>query len=263
MIVRLAGEKDMPAVFALRHEVFVVGQGVPEDLERDELDEQSDHVVALVEGRVVGTGRLLPTGTVGRMAVDPALQGNGVGAAVLARLEQRARERGHRTVELHAQTHARGFYERAGYSPYGEVYLEAGIEHLSMRKELARMTPLETVNAFMDVAARRDYDAAMALLAEDVEYQNMMLPPVHGRAAVKDTLEALLALCTGSEWVVHRQVSDGSTVMNERTDRFELNGTWVDLPVAGVFVVEDGLITLWRDYFDLQTIMAHMVPAEA
>ncbi|MGB8649533.1 MAG: GNAT family N-acetyltransferase, partial [Mycobacteriales bacterium] len=63
--------------------------------------------------------------------------GQGVGAAVLARLEERARERGLPAVELHAQLHATGFYDRAGYVPFGDVYLEAGIEHLSMRKELA------------------------------------------------------------------------------------------------------------------------------
>jgi len=60
-----------------------------------------------------------------------------LGAAVLVALEQRARERGYPSVELHAQVHATAFYDKAGYQPYGEVYLEAGIEHLSMRKELA------------------------------------------------------------------------------------------------------------------------------
>lgn len=136
MIVRLAGEQDMPAVFALRHEVFVVGQGVPEELERDELDAVCDHAVAEVDGTVVGTGRLLPDGTIGRMAVAEARRGEGIGAAVLALLEQRARERGHASVSLHAQVHAVGFYAQAGYLPYTDVYLEAGIEHRSMNKEL-------------------------------------------------------------------------------------------------------------------------------
>jgi limonene-1,2-epoxide hydrolase len=120
------------------------------------------------------------------------------------------------------------------------------------------MTALEVVRAFMAAAAVRDYDTASALLAEDVEYQNMPLPPVYGKAAVRETLEALLAMCTDSEWVVHRELSDGPLVMNERTDRFLLKGEWVDLPVAGVFEVHDGLITLWRDYFDLPTIMNKM-----
>ena len=124
------------------------------------------------------------------------------------------------------------------------------------------MSAEETVNAFLEAAAKRDYGKALPLLADDVEYQNMMLPPVHGPDAVRDTMEGLLGLCTDSTWVVHRQVVDGSTVMNERTDRFLLNGEWLDLPVAGVFEVRDGRIALWRDYFDLQTVMAKMFPPE-
>lgn len=120
------------------------------------------------------------------------------------------------------------------------------------------MTPLETVNAFLRAAAARDYEQALPLLADDVEYQNMMLPAVHGHQQVRETLEGLLALCTASEWVVHREVAHGDLVMNERTDRFEMGGTWTDLPVAGVFELRDGRIALWRDYFDLQTVMAAM-----
>jgi limonene-1,2-epoxide hydrolase len=122
------------------------------------------------------------------------------------------------------------------------------------------MTPEEVVSAFCAAAAKRDYDAAFAHLSPDVEYQNMPLPPVFGHQGVRDTLEALLALCTDSEWVVHRQLASGSLVMNERTDRFQMHGKWVDLPVAGVFEVTDGLITLWRDYFDLPTIVNAMTP---
>ena len=135
-MARLATAEDMPAVFALRHEVFVIGQDVPEELERDELDAVSDHAVALLDGVVVGTGRLLPDGTIGRMAVSSSVRGQGIGAAVLGVLEERARERGLVAVELHAQVHALGFYDRYGYVPFTEVYLEAGIEHRSMRKVL-------------------------------------------------------------------------------------------------------------------------------
>jgi limonene-1,2-epoxide hydrolase len=122
------------------------------------------------------------------------------------------------------------------------------------------MTPGETVQAFLAAASVRDYDTALPLLAEDVEYQNMPLPPVHGREATRETLEALMAMSTGAEWITHREVADGGLVMNERTDRFELHGRWVDLPVAGVFEVRDGQIVLWRDYFDLPTIMTAMEP---
>ena len=138
--VRLARPEDMPAVHALRHEVFVVGQGVPVEIEQDARDATSEHVVALREGRVVGTGRLvLETSppTIGRMAVADDERGTGVGAALLRRLEERAGELGIPVVELHAQVHARGFYDRAGWSAFGDVYLEAGIEHMSMRKAVA------------------------------------------------------------------------------------------------------------------------------
>jgi predicted GNAT family N-acyltransferase len=133
---RLATAEDLPAALALRQEVFVVEQGVPPELELDELDAVADHAVGLLDAEVVGTGRLLPSGTIGRMAVARSARGRGVGAAVLRCLEQRARDRGMEVVELHAQVHAAGFYDKAGWSSYGPVFLEAGIEHVTMRKEL-------------------------------------------------------------------------------------------------------------------------------
>ena len=150
--VRLAGPADMARVYALRHEVFVVGQAVPVELERDALDARADHAVALVRDLVVGTGRLVDgridddgllvpgtpgtVATIGRMAVADDARGTGLGRALLDLLVARAGTRGLPEVELHAQLHARGFYERAGFTPFGEVYLEAGIEHLGMRRSL-------------------------------------------------------------------------------------------------------------------------------
>lgn len=69
------------------------------------------------------------------------------------------------------------------------------------------MSNLDVVNTFMRAAAARDYETALPLLAPDVEYQNMMLPPVHGHDAVRETVEGLLAMSTGSEWVVHHEPS--------------------------------------------------------
>lgn len=114
---------------------------------------------------------------------------------------------------------------------------------------------LDTVNTFLAAAAKRDYDTALPLLTEDVEYQNMPIMPVKGREAVKEQLEALLAMGTDSEWKVLREVADGDVVMNERVDVFVIGGKPAELPVMGVFVLRDGLIAEWRDYFDLQTIM--------
>jgi limonene-1,2-epoxide hydrolase len=101
------------------------------------------------------------------------------------------------------------------------------------------------------------------MLTEDVEYQNMPIAAVTGREAVKEQLEALLAMGGDSEWKVLRELADGDVVMNERVDRFELNGTWAELPVMGVFVLRDGLIAEWRDYFDLQTIMTAITEASS
>jgi predicted GNAT family N-acyltransferase len=138
--VGIATAADLPAAYALRHAVFVVGQGVDLNLERDELDETAVHAVAYDGERLVGTGRFVgdpsEPARVGRMAVDPVARGRGVGAAVLRVLEQAAIKRGHPEVALHAQVHAIGFYDRAGYLPVGERFYEAGIEHQEMRKPL-------------------------------------------------------------------------------------------------------------------------------
>lgn len=138
--VRRAGPADLPDVLALRHEVFVVEQHVPVDEEYDDLDATCEHAVGLVDGVARATGRLLDpqegVAVVGRMAVAADTRGHGLGAAVLAFLERRASARGAHTVELHAQVHALGFYARQGYSSYGPVYLDAGIEHRDMLKRL-------------------------------------------------------------------------------------------------------------------------------
>jgi predicted GNAT family N-acyltransferase len=132
------------AAMALRIRVFVLEQGVPEVIERDEHDAEAFHAIALDEdGRAVGTGRMYrqqnpegPVARVGRMAVDPARRRGGLGARILALLEQEARRRGLPEVELHAQCHVEAFYAQAGYARAGEVFEEAGIDHVVMRKKL-------------------------------------------------------------------------------------------------------------------------------
>jgi limonene-1,2-epoxide hydrolase len=118
------------------------------------------------------------------------------------------------------------------------------------------MSNVDIVNAFLNAASARDYETALPMLTDDVEYQNMMLPAVHGPEQVRGTLEGLMALCSDSEWLVHRELAAGDVVMNERTDRFRIGEVWTDLPVMGTFVLREGRIALWRDYFDLQTVMA-------
>ncbi|TQS41751.1 GNAT family N-acetyltransferase [Cryptosporangium phraense] len=153
--VTVATPAEMPAVFALRHDVFVVGQNVPVEIERDEFDDVAVHVCAWesdpeasvgVPPRLAGTGRLLgeppAPGRVGRMAVRAELRGSGVGRAVLRGLERAAIRRGNPAIELHAQVHAREFYAKAGYTPVGSEFEEAGIRHVEMRKELPVIRPV-------------------------------------------------------------------------------------------------------------------------
>jgi predicted GNAT family N-acyltransferase len=138
---RVATDDEWTEVSALRTRVFVDEQGVPPEIERDERDATAVHVVSRDEaGRVVATGRLLVDGrraSIGRMAADPAVRGRGHGAAVLAELHRQAVLRGVTEVELHAQVTARRFYERAGYAAVGGEYSEAGIRHVTMRRNLA------------------------------------------------------------------------------------------------------------------------------
>ncbi|MFI6576564.1 GNAT family N-acetyltransferase [Nocardiopsis sp. NPDC050513] len=140
--IRLAEDgRDRAAVFVIRGAVFVSEQQVPIEEEWDERDATADHLLALVDGVPVGTVRLVDqgggVGVLGRLAVLPKGRGTGTGVALVRAVEDRARERGLTTVELHAQTHALGFYERLGYTAHGAEFLDAGIPHLHMVRDLA------------------------------------------------------------------------------------------------------------------------------
>lgn len=121
---------------ALRIEVFVVEQGVPIELEWDEGDEVSIHAVAYdAEGQPVATGRLLPDGHIGRMAVRKSARGQGIGSQVLEALLAEARRLGYGKLVLHAQSHAIDFYRRHGFVVEGETFMEAGIAHRLMTRQ--------------------------------------------------------------------------------------------------------------------------------
>ncbi|MET9773830.1 GNAT family N-acetyltransferase [Streptomyces sp. NPDC006367] len=150
--VRVAEDPaDREACFAVRKEVFVVEQNVPEDIEYDAYDAGAVHLLAVREDGVpLGTGRLLhgaaaaarngdgdpAVGSLGRLAVTRGARGLGVGAALVRAVEDAARARGLTAVDLHAQTHALGFYERLGYRVYGPEFPDAGIPHRAMRRAL-------------------------------------------------------------------------------------------------------------------------------
>jgi predicted GNAT family N-acyltransferase len=121
----------------IRLEVFVTEQGVPLDMEIDSMDPVSVHALASrPAGPALGTGRLLPDGHIGRMAVTREARGQGVGAALLLSLMQAARRAGHQEVELFSQVHAQRFYERFGFVAVGEPFDDCGIAHITMRATL-------------------------------------------------------------------------------------------------------------------------------
>jgi limonene-1,2-epoxide hydrolase len=120
------------------------------------------------------------------------------------------------------------------------------------------MTPLAIVNAFIAGCEQMDLDTALELVADDVEYHNMPIDPVFGPDGIRQVLTMFMGGATEVEWVVHREACVGNVVFNERTDRFLIDGRWVELPVVGVWDVRDGKITRWRDYFDLATVMNQM-----
>lgn len=122
---------------AVRISVFVREQGVPVELEWDDMDESSWHALAFAEdGTPVATGRLLPDGHIGRMAVLKAARGTGMGALVLDALMAKAAELGYGELILNAQTHAEPFYARVGFKRIGEEFDDVGIPHVEMRKRL-------------------------------------------------------------------------------------------------------------------------------
>jgi predicted GNAT family N-acyltransferase len=132
------GEIDQ--ALALREQVFCVEQGVPLAADQDGLDDLAIQVVAVESGRVIGTCRVLVdagVGRLGRMAVEAPARGRGLGAAILAAAEQSARDAGARVMRLHAQGYVEDLYAAAGYTPYGEPFVEEGIPHVAMEKRLA------------------------------------------------------------------------------------------------------------------------------
>jgi predicted GNAT family N-acyltransferase len=133
-------EREVVAALDLRHEVFCVEQGVTLDEERDGRDGGALHLVAVDDGVVIGTCRLLVEGTtvkLGRMAVARSRRGLGLARALLREADGQARALDAERIVLGAQLTAQALYERAGYEPYGEVFLDAGIEHVMMGRALA------------------------------------------------------------------------------------------------------------------------------
>ena len=121
------------------------------------------------------------------------------------------------------------------------------------------MTPGEAVTALIKANEARDIDALLAVLTDDVVYENVPMGVMHGHDEVRAMLVPFLQGAERVAWEVLEQVEGGDTVMNERVDRFWLAGDHkIELRVAGVFKVRDGKVAVWRDYFDLAEFNTQM-----
>ncbi|MCH2093936.1 MAG: GNAT family N-acetyltransferase [Rhodobacteraceae bacterium] len=140
MTVEIEITEDLNTCLDLRFRVFVEEQGVPAELEQDELDATATHLLATRNGQPVGTARLLRDGnviTIGRVCVTPAARGTGLGAGLITRSVEIARDRpGVTRVQLGSQTHALAFYEKLGFLAKGPIYDDAGIPHRKMEMAL-------------------------------------------------------------------------------------------------------------------------------
>ncbi len=117
------------------------------------------------------------------------------------------------------------------------------------------MNAEQVVNAFMAAFDRKDLNGALALVADDCYYDNVPLGDMRGREKMREFLAPMMGGNDPVKFEVLRQVASDKLVMNERIDRFVMNGKQVALPVSGVFEVVDGKINFWRDYFDKGTFM--------
>ena len=141
VVLKLVERKsELEAAISLRFRVFVAEQSVPPEEEMDEADATATHAVAMYQGQVVGTGRVVlrdgELAQIGRMAVEAAWRRRGIGGLILEFLEEEARAQGMHRGMLHAQEYVKSFYAAHGYREFGETFLEAGIRHIEMRKEL-------------------------------------------------------------------------------------------------------------------------------
>ncbi len=136
MIWDIAPTTDIAACRALRRTVFIEEQSVPEGLEIDDLDDVAVHLLARIDGRPVGTARLLckgTTGKIGRVCVLPEVRGTGLGAALIrAGIDHFAADPAYAQVYLSAQMPALAFYEKLGFTAHGPEYDDAGIPHRDM-----------------------------------------------------------------------------------------------------------------------------------
>ena len=121
------------ALKAIRKSVFIDEQHVPKELEWDGIDTECTQFLATIDSTPVATARLTAEGQIGRMAVLEDFRGKGIGSRLLAAVIEQAKHAGHKQVFLHAQVSVIQFYQHHGFTACGDVFIDAGIEHRSMK----------------------------------------------------------------------------------------------------------------------------------
>ena len=193
-------QADLEDLRHVRETVFVAEQQVPIEEEWDELDPQCRHVLARdLQDQPIGTGRLTPERKIGRMAVLREWRGRGVGDALLVALIDQARTLGWTEVSLNAQVSAESFYARHGFEPYGDRFMEAGIEHQAMRRTLQPMSSEGRISArprgpsqpLQDFSSLHEATAATLALVQGARreirlYSRDLEPVLYAQPAVLD-----------------------------------------------------------------------------
>jgi predicted GNAT family N-acyltransferase len=136
--LEVTGQNQYEDALLVRKEVFVEEQEVPIELEVDEFEENSFHFVVYDQEEPIAAGRLRPLekemAKVERICVKKSYRGSGIGKLIMEKIEETAKHKGISTLKLNAQTHAEKFYELLGYETYSDIFMDAGIPHVSMKK---------------------------------------------------------------------------------------------------------------------------------
>lgn len=262
-------ENDLPDLRRVRERVFVEEQQVPPEIELDALDPQCRHVLARdLQGAPIGTGRLTPQRTIGRLAVLPEWRGKGVGEALLQALVDLARSLGYPQLELHSQVPAIGFYEKYAFEPVGEEYLEAGIAHRTMRRTLdpfpqvtrAALAPRPESREVAVESLAEAADIALAIVAQARRnlwiYTRDLDMPLFGTAAMLDALKRFAIRSRGGELRVLLQstraaLHEGHPLLTlaqrmPSSMHFRVPQEEQDLQYAAAFLIDDSGGYLFR-----------------
>ena len=247
----------------VRETVFVAEQEVPLEEEWDELDPQCRHVIARdLQDQPIGTGRLTPERKIGRMAVLREWRGRGVGDALLVALIDQARTLGWTRVSLNAQVSAEGFYARHGFEPYGERFMEAGIEHQAMRRTLEPLSSEGRVTArargpsqpLQDFSGLHGATAATLALVQGARrtirlYSRDLEPVLYAQPALLEAFrQYAIAGCGGVVQVLLQEPATAQgaihpllTLAQRMTTVFQFRSPAdpVDLQYASAFLVND------------------------